>query len=284
MFDGNRGDYSKIGLIAGSVLAALIAALFIAWGVSKSAEYQRQADNQTREYTAYTDQEIRKACLRLPPVDKQECAAKARHEQRAYQRNEQDLVAQRQSALWAYIMGAAAVIGMGLSVIGVILVWTTFRETRRTAVIAQKNLEVFQQAERGFVRILDMYIIDLPSDPMFKRRYGYMIENFGRSAITVTRTRVWNRADLSWDFDLENTPGYGSVMPVFCKDGEQATVLGNYEMPTDAENNAFFVMVEYNTLGLIGRRTFFAFALNTYPPPGPHIIKIDIIGDRPADT
>jgi len=141
MHDGKRGDRTKTGLIAGIVVAVLIAAAFIGWGLCKTAEYEREANNQAREYAAYTDKKIRKACLSLPPVYQKDCAAEARHEQRNNERNEYDLVAQRKSALWAYIMGAAAVIGMGLSVIGVFLVWTTFDATRKANVIANDALD-----------------------------------------------------------------------------------------------------------------------------------------------
>jgi hypothetical protein len=141
MHDGNRGDHTKTGLIAGIIVAALIAVAFISWGLWKAAEYEREASDQAREYAAYTDEKIRKACLSLPPVYQKDCATEARHEQRGNERNEHDLVAQRKSALWAYIMGAAAVIGMGLSVIGVFLVWTTFDATRKANAIANDALD-----------------------------------------------------------------------------------------------------------------------------------------------
>lgn len=141
MSGSDRGDNTKAGLIWGIIAAALFAVAFIGWGLWKTAEYEREASNQAREYTAYTDEKIRKACLGLPPVNQKDCVAEARHEQRAYERDENDLVAQRKSALWAYIMGAAAVIGMGLSVIGVILVWTTFDATRKANAIANAALD-----------------------------------------------------------------------------------------------------------------------------------------------
>lgn len=141
MHDGNRGDHTKTGLIAGIIVAILFAVAFIGWGLWKTAEYEREASNQTREYAAYTNDKIRKSCLSLPPVYQKDCATEARHEQRGNERNEHDLVAQRKSALWAYIMGAAAVIGMGLSVIGVFLVWTTFDATRKANAIAHDALD-----------------------------------------------------------------------------------------------------------------------------------------------
>jgi len=142
MHGSDRGDVTKAGLAAGIAIAVLVSTAFIGWGLSKSAEYQRQSDYQASEYSAYTYDKVGQSCIGMSIVDKAECIEKARHERRTYERDEQDLVAQRQSALWAYIMGAAAVIGMGLSVIGVFLVWTTFRETRRTAKAAEDTLDV----------------------------------------------------------------------------------------------------------------------------------------------
>jgi hypothetical protein len=123
-------------LILGGALFVLLAAPFIGWGLSKSAEYQREADYHAAEYARDTYEKVGKSCLRLAPVDKAQCIAEAYHERRANERDEQDLVAQRQSALWAYVMGAAAVIGMWLSAIGVLLVWTTFRATKEANAIA----------------------------------------------------------------------------------------------------------------------------------------------------
>jgi uncharacterized Tic20 family protein len=134
----NRGKYSKAGLIAlAFVVALILGAVFINSGLSRDAVYQRQADANAREYSAYTDQQIRQSCVRLVGDEKANCIAKYRQERRNNERNEQDLVAQRQSANWAYIMGAAAVIGMVLSVIGVVLVWTTFDETRRANILSK---------------------------------------------------------------------------------------------------------------------------------------------------
>lgn len=64
--------------------------------------------------------------------------AKARHEQRVNEREERDLVAQRQSALWAFVMAGAAVLGMGLSAVGVFLVWTTFNAAREGNTISER--------------------------------------------------------------------------------------------------------------------------------------------------
>lgn len=134
MFGSDRDKRAKAGLIgAGLILALSSAGGLIAWGRLQSAEYERQAYAETRHYAENTNQQISETCLGLVTQEQLDCINEARNEQRNNERNEYDLVAQRQSALWAYVMALAAVIGMGLSVVGVFLVWITFRETRRAA-------------------------------------------------------------------------------------------------------------------------------------------------------
>jgi hypothetical protein len=150
----------------GVVLAALLAAIFIGWGLSKSAEYEGQAYKHASEYAAYTNQQIKQTCVGPPSSEKAQCVAKARHEQRGYERNEYDLVAQRQSALWAYIMGAAAVIGMGLSVVGVILVWTTFAETRESNVIAKAAAAEVKNAAQPRMGVSALVVVNVANQAL----------------------------------------------------------------------------------------------------------------------
>lgn len=136
----DRGKFSKVGLILLAFAAALaLGAAFIGLGLSKDAEYQREADANAREYAAYADQKERNRCIGFSSQKEADCVAEYSEEKRTNQRYEQDLVAQRQSANWAYIMGAAAVIGMILSVVGVVLVWTTFDETRKANDITREH-------------------------------------------------------------------------------------------------------------------------------------------------
>ena len=142
MLRGYRGDFIKTGLAVLAIIGALAFGLWsIASGLSRDAEFQRQADDHSRKYAAYAQEQIRENCFPLSGVHKANCISEKRHDYREDRREERDLVAQRNSANWAYIMGAAAVLGMVLSAVGVVLVWITFRETRRTAQIAYDALE-----------------------------------------------------------------------------------------------------------------------------------------------
>jgi hypothetical protein len=138
-----RGGWSKqLKARPTAIFAATLAVIaVIGWGHSETAEYEREADNRAAEYAKHTYDKIGYACVRVPSVDKADCVEQAYQERRANERDEQDLVAQKTSALWAYIMGAAAVVGMALSAVGVFLVWTTFRATKAGNRIAERNVE-----------------------------------------------------------------------------------------------------------------------------------------------
>jgi hypothetical protein len=138
MLRSDWGKRVKAGLKFGLPIAILSLG-FIAWGLSESAKYQGEANNHARQYAEHARDKVEQSCVGSAPLKKRECINEAREKQRAGERDEQDLVAQRQSALWAYIMGAAAVIGMGLSAVGVYLVWTTFAETRESNNIAKRT-------------------------------------------------------------------------------------------------------------------------------------------------
>jgi hypothetical protein len=144
-------NVSKNRLIIGLSLALAICITWIGYGLLKSAEYERQADNNRAEYSKYTRKKIVESCVGISNVEAIKCryqAFDARHE---YSYNQSDLVAQRKSALWAYIMGAAAVIGIALSAVGVWLVKATFDATNESNRIAKAAGDAAQE-DAGFSR------------------------------------------------------------------------------------------------------------------------------------
>jgi hypothetical protein len=139
MLRSGRIQLNKTRLISGLIIAILFCIAWISYGISESAKYERQADDKTSEYTRYTGEKVAQACVGISSLEKIKCLNEAFEAKREYERNQTDLVAQRQSALWAYVMAAAAVIGMALSAVGVWLVKTTFDETRKSNDIAQDH-------------------------------------------------------------------------------------------------------------------------------------------------
>ena len=138
----NRGKRDSDGLksVAAIAIVFLIAAAgIIVWGYSKQAEYYRDADEHSYEYARNTYAPEANRCVVLPLEAQFDCIAKASDEYRKYRRDEYDLVAQKTSALWSYLMGSAAVIGMILSAFGVFLVWRTLVSTNIALGEAQKT-------------------------------------------------------------------------------------------------------------------------------------------------
>ena len=121
----------------------------LGYGLLESAKYERQANDNSHEYAKYTSDKVAEACVGIARIEKVVCLNEAIDAQHEYETNQQDLAAQKTSALWAYIMGAAAVIGMALSAVGVWLIKATFDETQRTAQIAQNNLDAYRDLEAG---------------------------------------------------------------------------------------------------------------------------------------
>ena len=203
MSGSNRSVVAKTGLTLAATAAALSFGLWvIGSGLSRDAEYQRQADQRSGEYAAYTQQQIRQDCFPLVGINQANCIAKKRHEYREDRRDERDLVAQRKSANWAYIMGAAAVLGMVLSAVGVYLVWTTFAETRRANEIAREGQRAWLYIESIEAR---QYGVILAGKMQIFTNVILRVKNSGLSSAVDVNRRVTGIATNSFRWELQDT-------------------------------------------------------------------------------
>lgn len=159
----SRGKRTKIGLIVSLLLALAICASFIGYGLWEGAKYERQANNHSSENAKYTHDKIAQSCIGITRIEAIRCRYDALEAQREYKHNQRDLIAQRQSALWAYIMGAAAVIGIALSAVGVWLVKTTFDETRKANEIALTSVK---QQIRPYLVAENFFFMDMKHDTL----------------------------------------------------------------------------------------------------------------------
>lgn len=229
---GSRGGkQSPVRLIISALITIGVAGVIVGWGLRESAEYQRQADYHAAEYAAYTYDKVGNGCLRLSPFDKQDCLAKAVHERRENQRQEQDLVAQRQSALWAYIMGAAAVVGMALSAIGVALVYTTFSETRRSAdaAVAMQRFAYYDYAP--WLHVVIEGHGSIPGVEEGEFRFHFQLRNRGKTYAQRALLTV-RLANSVGDIELHTGPMHHRPMQI---PGEPN---GGYGIPVSGEMTA----------------------------------------------
>lgn len=198
MSDSGGVNVSKTGLIIGLALALCVCIGWIGWGLSQSAEYERQSDNKRSEYSEYTRKKIAETCVGIPKAEAVKCRYEAFDARREYSYNQSDLEAQRKSALWAYIMGAAAVIGVALSAFGVWLVKGTFDETRRTnnviaadAANSAAHLSATRDAtvlaERAFLSLVFCRLYPPPLDTPDGFMVNFTLNNTGRSPARIVR-------------------------------------------------------------------------------------------------
>ena len=145
MLRGYRGVIAKAGLIAALAslaLAFLAIGYAVIHGLEEQAIYEQEARNAHAVYSQNASAEVKRSCAAVPSPERASCLKQASYEnandQNDNRREYADLVAQRTSALWTKIMGIAALVGMGLSAVGVVLVWTTFNETRKANEIAKE--------------------------------------------------------------------------------------------------------------------------------------------------
>lgn len=138
---GNWGIFTKVGL----TIAAFAVILGSGFLIYRALELQRTYQIEARE-SAYRGSDrasikVDRNCVGLAPTPKAKCAREIADANRENQRKEYDLEAQRTTAIWTGFMGAAALVGMAFSIIGVGLIFVTFQATRQANNISRQLLE-----------------------------------------------------------------------------------------------------------------------------------------------
>jgi len=150
-----RGKHKTRLIVAASVAAAALILALVAVGFVYQSGYYQYAADQNRQYARDTEQKIGQACRGVVIDQRPKCLTEAHieaaPEQRAYEHDQADLIAQRKAALWAEMMGIAALLGMGLSIVGVALVYVTFKATREAAESSRDTLASYLAKERAIL-------------------------------------------------------------------------------------------------------------------------------------
>jgi hypothetical protein len=197
MSESGEFNTAKTRLIPASIAAAAIVLFFTGWGYWTQVGYYKQAAKQSAQFERWAKNEVRTGCPSFGPLSKAECTYQAKQAAHENKRDEYDLYAQRTSALWAGIMAIAALVGIGLSGVGVYLVWTTFRETKRSADLAKSSLDytkmITQRQVEAIVYFSSAHYQDKPRGDFLA--FGdvgiikFSLVNFGKTiAYDVTAT------------------------------------------------------------------------------------------------
>jgi hypothetical protein len=155
MFTGNRRYVFKVcGLAAAVIIGSLaIYAATIPYGQA----LRQEAENKAEIHSRSAEYRIEQFCSSQKAEE--ECVTNTRQTENENRRNEEDLGAQKLSAWWAQVMAVAALVGMGLSAVGVWLVKTTFDETQKANEIAREAME---RQLRAYVSIDCVYCFFAP--------------------------------------------------------------------------------------------------------------------------
>ena len=190
--DWFRGLATKIGIF----VAFIIAAVAIGWGWNYGLRHERIYEQEARQ--GYSDQS-ENGCYQIAQpqmqgssvgqANRKPCTPSEEAKQdNDSRRNYADLVAQRSSALWAKIMGIAALIGMGLSLLGVVLVAITFRETRKANGIASGSQRAWIDIEPKIsINAADPDNIDISAISQFTNVGKTVAKNVSLNVRFVTR-------------------------------------------------------------------------------------------------
>lgn len=183
MLRGDRSTFTALGLAAFVLLASIGSFLLYSRASALQTEYEISAQNGAKDYAKRSSEVIEGRCLPLAGEKEVDCINEERDIAREGYRKEYDLEAQRITAVWTAHMGIAAIIGMAASLIGVGLVWVTFRETRKAASVSEKTYKAFIAIESP--RLVPAFgAIERKTDGSVA--FNLSFTNIGKSSCVVT--------------------------------------------------------------------------------------------------
>lgn len=221
MSSGNGRKRYPIGIIIAAIVtvAFLIGGLAaIRFGFLEQVKHYRNAEQNSAKYTRNTYAPEVNRCLHLPRESQADCVAQASNEERKYRRDEQDLAAQKTSAIWACLMGSAALIGMILSAFGVFLVWRTFNATsdanRISRRVGEAQIRAYLTVENVRFEWIDSHDANFP----YRIEPTVVWKNTGQSPA--------NRVRMQHSYKMMEKEDFGKPVPDFENQLSEFT-LGN---------------------------------------------------------
>lgn len=137
-----RGDWISNLAVGLAAIAAGLTAYFLYDHASElQGVYEHQAVQKTQYYKDAARIRANRRCVPLPRPEIRQCVHEEYNAARQREHDEYDLQAQLVTSAWTRAMGIAAIIGMSVGILGVGLVFFTFRETRNANKIAREALE-----------------------------------------------------------------------------------------------------------------------------------------------
>lgn len=148
--------------------------------------YEQAAADKAEKYIEHARVQVQARCALVAPQDKRECVREEVQAARQGEHDEYDLQAQLVTSAWTRAMGMAALIAMVAGIIGVALVFITFRETKRAAQSATNTYQAFVNVERGRLIVAPLMVADCAEHIV---SIHARITNIGKSGSTILGIR-----------------------------------------------------------------------------------------------
>jgi hypothetical protein len=245
MSDSNRLRNYMLGFLAGLTLASVVGYSF--WTAASKLENQiaLQTQKEAAQYAdpAYVGVECETAAA--PPSSRDNCITAEQEAANEAERNSYDLEAQQTVAVWTRVMGKAAIVGMGVGILSLFLIFVTFWETRKAADAGREANAIAKDQQRARIVVSAR----LEARNLAESQIVLSCENLGLSP--ALNVRCGTMIDLDppkyppkiEEFGHSRTVKAGGVEDLAVMDGHvvHGTIVG---------------FIKYDTLFAKDRRTF----------------------------
>jgi len=149
MSDGNRGRNYALGFLAGSILALSVGYSFWSDATGLESQIRLQAQEHAEQYANPASVSIEHKAPNISSPRQDNCISTEEDSANEAERGTYDLEAQQIMANWTRVMGKAAIVGMGVGILGLFLIFITFWETRKAAVAGRKANDITRDLQRA---------------------------------------------------------------------------------------------------------------------------------------
>jgi len=183
MLRSYRSLLVALGLVGAPVI--ILAWWLISSATNSQAVIEQEAAEKTAAYAENASAHVQRYCARLAPADQYSCVREAIEATNKAAHDERDLEAQLVTSVWTHYMGLAAIGGTAFGIIGIFLVFATFRAASHANAIARESMEgqlrpwvTFSVSKTGTFSVVDDNL---------ELSIGVTFENIGQSpAIDLT--------------------------------------------------------------------------------------------------
>ncbi len=208
------------------MVAILVVALgYVIWSTSNNwkASHQNVGDIQS-----YANRYIRERCIGLSVAEGVKCITDAKKTAADLKRDEADLYAQRQMAVWTFLVAVTAFVSIPMSLAGIFLVWQSLalnREALRLTADANANTLRIGQAQVGAYLTCDGGTYTINNNGLMCKP---TITNHGQSAARNIKITATLKVRVDRKVDGSDTPSSVNTFTEVTRGGCQL-------VPADAE-------------------------------------------------